>query len=100
MAAGSMAPALSNWRASSLLARSTDIGTLGSSAIFFGVTCSTTLTVLYPNEGLNIGLQRDRDWAVALARAYNDWAPSRIFDGESTFSGSRAACTAGSACLR
>ena len=32
-----------------------------------------TLTVLYPNEGLNIGLQRDHDWAVALARAYNDW---------------------------
>jgi predicted TIM-barrel fold metal-dependent hydrolase len=31
------------------------------------------LTVLYPNEGLNIGLQRDRDWAVALACAYNDW---------------------------
>jgi hypothetical protein len=31
------------------------------------------MTVLYPNEGLNIGLQRDRDWAVALARAYNDW---------------------------
>ena len=31
------------------------------------------LTVLYPNEGLNIGLQRDGDWAVALARAYNDW---------------------------
>ena len=28
------------------------------------------LTVLYPNEGLNIGLQRDRDWAVGLARAY------------------------------
>jgi predicted TIM-barrel fold metal-dependent hydrolase len=31
------------------------------------------MTVLYPNEGLNIGLQRDGDWAVALARAYNDW---------------------------
>ncbi len=31
------------------------------------------LTVLYPNEGLNIGLQRDGDWAVGLARAYNDW---------------------------
>ena len=31
------------------------------------------LTVLYPNEGLNIGLQRDRDWAVGLVRAYNDW---------------------------
>lgn len=31
------------------------------------------MTVLYPNEGLNIGLQRDRDWALALARAYNDW---------------------------
>jgi uncharacterized protein len=31
------------------------------------------VTVLYPNEGLNIGLQRDHDWAVGLARAYNDW---------------------------
>lgn len=31
------------------------------------------MTVLFPNEGLNIGLQRDRDWAAALARAYNDW---------------------------
>ena len=30
-------------------------------------------TVLYPNDGLNIGLLRDPDWAVALARAYNDW---------------------------
>jgi predicted TIM-barrel fold metal-dependent hydrolase len=30
-------------------------------------------TVLYPNDGLNIGLLRDADWAVALARAYNDW---------------------------
>ena len=30
-------------------------------------------TVLYPNEGLNIGLLRDPDWAVALACAYNDW---------------------------
>jgi hypothetical protein len=29
--------------------------------------------VLYPNDGLNIGLLRDADWAVALARAYNDW---------------------------
>jgi predicted TIM-barrel fold metal-dependent hydrolase len=31
------------------------------------------VTVLYPNDGLNIGLLRDSDWAVALARAYNDW---------------------------
>lgn len=30
-------------------------------------------TVLYPNDGLNIGLLRDADWAVALACAYNDW---------------------------
>lgn len=29
--------------------------------------------VLYPNAGLNIGLQRDGDWAATLARAYNDW---------------------------
>ncbi|HTN72910.1 MAG TPA: amidohydrolase family protein [Methylomirabilota bacterium] len=30
-------------------------------------------TVLYPNDGLNIGLLRDPDWAAALAHAYNDW---------------------------
>ncbi len=31
------------------------------------------LTVLYPTAGLATGLIRDADWAVALARAYNNW---------------------------
>jgi predicted TIM-barrel fold metal-dependent hydrolase len=34
-------------------------------------------TVLYPTLGLANGLVRDRDWAVALARAYNDWLADR-----------------------
>jgi hypothetical protein len=34
-------------------------------------------TVLYPTHGLATGLIRDRDWAVALARAYNDWLAER-----------------------
>ena len=39
----------------------------------FSMRRKSRSTVLYPNEGLNIGLQRDGDWAVGLARAYNDW---------------------------
>lgn len=34
-------------------------------------------TVLYPTHGLATGLIRDRDWAVALSRAYNDWLADR-----------------------
>lgn len=34
-------------------------------------------TVLYPTLGLAAGLIRDRDWAAALARAYNDWLADR-----------------------
>ena len=30
------------------------------------------LTVLYPTQGLTHAAIQDRDWAVALARAYND----------------------------
>jgi uncharacterized protein len=45
------------------------------------------LTVLYPNEGLNIGLQRDRDWAVALAQAYNDWLHHDFLSVDSRFKG-------------
>ena len=45
------------------------------------------LTVLYPNEGLNIGLQRDRDWAVALARAYNDWLHHEFLSANPRFHG-------------
>ncbi len=31
------------------------------------------MTFLYPTAGLAFGLIQDRDWAVGLARAYNDW---------------------------
>jgi predicted TIM-barrel fold metal-dependent hydrolase len=31
------------------------------------------LTVLYPTQGLTHAAIQDRDWAVVLARAYNDW---------------------------
>lgn len=34
-------------------------------------------TVLYPTVALTCGLIRDRDWAVAVARAYNDWLRAR-----------------------
>ncbi len=34
-----------------------------------GLVC----TVLYPTQGLAYGLIKDAHWAVALARAYNDW---------------------------
>src|SRR5262245_29240569 len=44
IAAGSMAPAFNNCRASSLFASSSARGTLGRSGIFLAVTWSTTLT--------------------------------------------------------
>jgi predicted TIM-barrel fold metal-dependent hydrolase len=36
-------------------------------------------TVLYPTAGLSHGLIQDPDWAVALARAYNDWLHDRYY---------------------
>jgi hypothetical protein len=45
------------------------------------------LTVLYPNEGLNIGLQRDGDWAAGLARAYNDWLHHEFLSASPRFKG-------------
>lgn len=36
------------------------------------------MTVLYPTQGLTHGVVRDRDWAVTLARAYNDWLYHRF----------------------
>ena len=36
------------------------------------------LTVLYPTQGLTHAAIQDRDWAVALARAYNDWLHHRF----------------------
>ena len=35
-------------------------------------------TVLYPTAGLATGLIRDPDWAITLARAYNDWLTDRF----------------------
>src|SRR5499426_208128 len=36
------------------------------------------LTVLYPTQGLTHAAIQDRDWAVTLARAYNDWLHDRF----------------------
>src|SRR3989338_10532519 len=44
MVAGSMIPALINWRASSDLAKSTALGTSWSSGCFLGTACITTFT--------------------------------------------------------
>lgn len=35
-------------------------------------------TILYPTQGLTHGMVRDPGWAVALARAYNDWLYDRF----------------------
>ena len=31
------------------------------------------LTVLYPTQGLTHAAIQDKDWAICMARAYNDW---------------------------
>ena len=31
------------------------------------------LTVLYPTQGLTHGAIQDKDWAICMARSYNDW---------------------------
>lgn len=36
-------------------------------------------TVLYPTAGLSYGLIQDPEWAIALARAYNDWLHDRFY---------------------
>ena len=36
-------------------------------------------TVLYPTAGLAFGIIQDPTWAVALARAYNNWFTDRFF---------------------
>ena len=36
-------------------------------------------TVLYPTSGLSFMMIQDRDWAVALARAYNNWLSDRFY---------------------
>jgi predicted TIM-barrel fold metal-dependent hydrolase len=44
-------------------------------------------TVLYPTQGLTHGMIRDRDWAVTLARAYNDWLYHRFMRASSRLIG-------------
>lgn len=39
--------------------------------------CGLERTFLYPTAGLALGLIQDRRWAVAMARAYNDWLHDR-----------------------
>jgi uncharacterized protein len=45
------------------------------------------MTFLYPTAGLAFGLIQDREWAVALARAYNDWLYHRYVQNDSRFHG-------------
>jgi predicted TIM-barrel fold metal-dependent hydrolase len=45
------------------------------------------LTFLYPTSGLAHGLIQDREWAVALARAYNDWLYHRYMQVSPRFKG-------------
>ncbi len=45
------------------------------------------MTFLYPTAGLAFGLIQDREWAVALARAYNDWLYHRYLQRDSRFQG-------------
>jgi predicted TIM-barrel fold metal-dependent hydrolase len=40
--------------------------------------CGIERTILYPTAALASGLIQDRDWAVALSRAYNDWLHARF----------------------
>lgn len=44
-------------------------------------------TVLYPTAGLAFGLVRDSDWAVALARGYNNWFTHRYNEVDSRIKG-------------
>ena len=45
------------------------------------------LTVLYPSLGLSHGVIQDLDWAVVLARAYNDWLYDRFIHVNSRLAG-------------
>lgn len=42
-------------------------------------TAGLECTVLYPTAGLSFGLIQDPDWAVALARGYNNWLHERYY---------------------
>ena len=39
----------------------------------FSIACGIDATVLYTSAGLASGLIHDADWAMIMARAYNDW---------------------------
>ncbi|OGQ22626.1 MAG: hypothetical protein A3C54_05880, partial [Deltaproteobacteria bacterium RIFCSPHIGHO2_02_FULL_60_17] len=45
------------------------------------------LTVLYPTQGLTHAAIQDRDWAVVLARAYNDWLYHRFMKASPRLAG-------------
>jgi len=49
--------------------------------------CGITATVLYPSDGLSLGLLHDADRAVAVARAYNDWLHHYFLRVSSRFQG-------------
>ena len=44
-------------------------------------------TFLYPTAGLAYGLIQDREWAISLGRAYNDWLSTRYVRRDPRFRG-------------
>lgn len=75
-------PTLDGWQRGAILARN---------EIFksYDITAQTWLdfldrvgienTVLYPTAGLAMGVVQDPEWAVVLARAYNNWLHERYY---------------------
>ena len=49
--------------------------------------CGISTTVLYTSAGLSIGLVHDSDWAVVVARAYNDWLHEHFLRASPRFKG-------------
>jgi uncharacterized protein len=44
-------------------------------------------SVLYPSLALSYGKVRDRDWSIAVCRAYNDWLAEAYLDIDKVFAG-------------
>jgi len=61
----------------------------GDAASWQGFMADTgiRMTFLYPTNGLAFGLIQDKDWAVGLARAYNDWLHQRYMQVDPRFKG-------------
>lgn len=73
-------PTLDGWHRGALQSRLRVHEVLESSApqwVDYLDRAGISRTVLYPTSALTCGVIQDRDWAVALVRAYNDWLHHR-----------------------